>query len=40
MIVVARVGRAVGPKTIRVADASAGAGLLAFGAALALHTVM
>ena len=36
----AGVGRAVGPKTIRVADVIAGAGLLAFGAALALHTVM
>lgn len=33
-------GRAVGPRAIRVADAVAGAGLLAFGAALAVHTVM
>jgi putative LysE/RhtB family amino acid efflux pump len=32
-------GRAVGPRAIRVADVIAGAGLLAFGAALALHAV-
>jgi putative LysE/RhtB family amino acid efflux pump len=30
-------GRALGPRVIRVADAVAGAGLLAFGALLALH---
>jgi putative LysE/RhtB family amino acid efflux pump len=33
-------GRAVGPRAIRLADAIAGAGLLAFGAALAMHAVM
>ena len=32
-------GRAVGPRAIRVADLIAGAGLLAFGVALALHAV-
>jgi putative LysE/RhtB family amino acid efflux pump len=32
-------GRALGPRVIRVADAVAGAGLLAFGALLALHAV-
>jgi putative LysE/RhtB family amino acid efflux pump len=36
----AGIGRAVGPRAIRVADAIAGAGLLAFGTALALHTLM
>jgi putative LysE/RhtB family amino acid efflux pump len=33
-------GRAVGPRAIRVADVIAGAGLLAFGAALALHAMV
>lgn len=32
-------GRAVGPRAIRVADVIAGAGLLAFGVALALHAL-
>ena len=33
-------GRALGPKAIRIADAVAGAGLLAFGGALALNALM